>query len=209
MSRRDDNTQVAASVPFESSELDWTDKDNVQEAIEDCYIAAKGIKTFPFELHYVSGTGGGTNMNNGSFFRVRPGTFSSGSYAGYPACFPLQIPFKCKLNSIVLTFASASYDWTNQTGPIRFELELRDHVQNGSSVQSRILVEFGSFTGSFTGYGFFRYELFLNNGFTYISGDDEIDYGQLIGVRFVKSTGGLRNINRFADIVMKLNFEEV
>jgi len=188
-------------------------KDNVQEAIEQAYFLAKGIRTFPFELHYVSGSGLNTNMSNGSFFRVRPGTFSSGSYSGYPAAFPLQTPFNCKLYSIVLTFRSAAFDWNANFGPILFEIETRDHVYNGSSILNRILVRFGNFRYSSTGTDTFRYELFYNDvggeGWSYISGDPGIiDYGKLIGCRFVKAPSGDRRINRFVDIVMKLNYEE-
>lgn len=202
-------SQVAKSVPFESDALEWTEAENTQQAIEDCYIAAKGIKTFPYELHYVSGTGGGTTMNNSSFFRVRPGTFACGSYSGYAACFPLQVPFTCKLKSIVLTFASASFDWTAVAGPVNFELRFRTHTVNGSSEYSRILCSFGNYSGSQVPYGFNTFELTLGNGFSYISGSDEINYGEMLGVLFVKSSTGARNINNFLDIVMKLNFEEV
>jgi hypothetical protein len=147
MSRRDDYTQVAESVPFDSDNVDWTSTDNVQQAIEDCYEAAKGIRTFPFELHYVSGTGLNTTMSNGSIFRVRPGTFSSMSFSGYPAAFPLQTPFKCKLYSIVMTFRKADFDWNASGGQILWELETQSMVYNGSSVVNRILVRLGNAAG--------------------------------------------------------------
>lgn len=211
--------QVAEETPFESESFDWTDAEDVQEAIEDCYIAAKGIRTFPFELHYVSGSGLNTTMSNGAFFRVRPGTFSSGSYSGYPAAFPLQTPFSCKLYSIVITFRRANFDWNAAGGQILWELETRDHVYNDSDVYNRILVRMGNYGtgyggwGSSSGDGTWTNELFFNDtggdGFEYISGDDEIEYGAMIGCRFVKAPSGDRRINSFVDIVVKLNYEEV
>jgi len=187
--------------------------DNVQDAIYESYVKSKGIRTFPFELHYVSGTGLNTNMSNGSFFRVRPGTFSSGSYSGYPAAFPLQIPFDCKLFSIVLTFRQASFDWNANFGPILFEIETRDHYYNGSDIHNRILVRFGNWNFSSTGTATHQFELFYNDtggqGFSYISGNQVHGYGDMVGCRFVKAPSGDRRINSFRDIVMKLNFEEV
>ena len=203
--------QEAIDTPFESSGLEWTEASNVQDAIEECYTAAKGIKTFPFELHYVSGTGLNTSMSNGNFFRVRPGTFLSGSYSGYPAAFPLQMPFNCKLYSIVLTFREASFDWNATGGSILFELEFRNHFYNGSDIKARLLVTIpGSFQFSSTGTDTFRYELFSNNFSVIDSGLPNLfGYGDMIGVRFVKAPSGDRRINSFRDIVMKLNFEEV
>jgi hypothetical protein len=205
--------------PFDSSNVDWTGSGDVQTAIEDCYTAAKGIRTFPFELHYVSGTGLNTRMSNGAFFRVRPGTFSSGSYSGYPSAFPLQTPFRCKLYSIILTFRKADFDWNASGGIIRFEIETREHYYNGSDIVNRVLVKMGNYGtgyggwGSSSGDGTWREELFFNNnpneeGFEYISGDEEIEYGTMIGCRFVKAPSGDRRINSFRDIVMKLNYEE-
>jgi len=208
-----ETTQVADSVPFEASlELqEIISADNVKDAIEQCYYAAKGIRTFPFELHYVSGTGLNTSMSNGAFFRVRPGVFLSGSNSGYPAAFPLQMPFKCKLRSIVLTFRNANFDYNATIGPILFEIESRKHYYNGSDIANRILVSFGSFSGSQTGHSTWQYELFYNeigNGFSYIQGPIAHEYGDMIGCRFVKAPSGDRRINSFIDIVMKLNFEE-
>lgn len=198
----------ADNIFFDNSTNDFN-SDNIQEAIEE----AKGIRTFPFDLHFVSGTGLNTTMSNGSFFRVRPGTFASGSYSGYPAAFPLQLPFNCRLFSIVLTFRSAAFDWNATSGPILFEIETRDHQYNGSTVSNRILVRFGNFVNSSTGTDTFKYELFFNNsggeGFEYISGSPELGYGDMIGCRFVKAPSGVRRINSFTDIVMKLNYEEV
>lgn len=206
--------QVAEETPFDNSNSEFN-ADNVQDAIEE----AKGIRTFPFELHYVSGTGLNTKMTNGSFFRVRPGTFSSGSYSGYPAAFPLQTPFRCKLYSIVLTFRKADFDWNASGGQILFEIETRNHYYNGSDIYNRILVRMGNYGtgyggwGSSSGDGTWEQELFFNDsggdGFEYISGDDEIDFAVMIGCRFVKAPSGDRRINSFRDIVMKLNYEEV
>jgi hypothetical protein len=206
MARRDSYIPVAKEVPF--SNEDFQSK-NVQDAI----IEAKGIKTFGYDLHFVSGTGLNTSMSNGTFFRVRPGTFSSGSFSGYPAAFPLQMPFKCKLFSIVLTFRRANFDFDSVSGPILFEIENRTHQYNGSSIVNRVLVRFGNFSGSQTGTDTFRFELFYNDtggdGFEYISGTEELDYGELIGCRFVKAPSGDRRINSFVDIIMKLNYEEI
>jgi len=211
--------QVAASVPFEpTSEIL---SDNVQDAIQEAYSKAKGIRTFPFELHYVSGTGSNTTMNNGTFFRVRPVTASSGSFSGYPAAFPLQLPFNCKLFSIVLTFRRADFDWNTSGGIIRFELETRTHTYNGSSILNRVMVRIGNYGAGFppgwnssTGDSTFTNEVFFNSddnvqGFSYISGIPEMVYGDMIGCRFVKAPTGDRRINSFSDIVMKLNYEEV
>ena len=164
-------------------------------------------------MHYVSGTGLNTSMGNGSFFRVRPGVFSSGSYSGYPSAFPLQIPFNCKLRSIVLTFRQASFDYNVTSGQILFEIETRSHVYNGSSIHNRVLVRFGDFSGNSTGHSTHTYELFYNNvggdGFEYISGDGEIDCGTMIGCRFVKAPSGDRRINSWTDIIMKLNYDAI
>jgi len=180
---------------------------SVSEMIEP---PPKGVNTFPFELHYVSGTGLNTTMSNGSFFRVRPGTFLSGSYSGYPAAFPLQMPYRCKLYSIVLTFREASFDWSAVPGPLLFELEFRSHYYNGSDVKTRVVVSFGNFSGSSTGHSTWRYELF-ENSWTYIDPvlPKEFEYAEMIGVRFVKAPSGARRINSWTDIVLKLNFEEV
>jgi hypothetical protein len=180
---------------------------SVSEAVEP---PPKGITTFPFELHYVSGTGLNTSISNGTFFRVRPGTFASGSFSGYPAAFPLQIPYKSKLYSIVLTFRQAAFDFNAAAGPILFELEFRVHYYNGSDVKTRIVVAFGNFSGSSTGTGTFRYELF-EDSWTFIDPllPTDFEYAEMIGVRFVKAPSGIRRINSFTDIVMKLNFEEV
>jgi len=208
---------VALGVPFEKQrDPDSQNKkspllsEEVQSAIEECYWKAKGIKTFPFELHFVSGTGLNTSMSNGSFFRVRPGTFSSGSFSGYPAAFPLQMPFRCKLYSIILTFRVAAFDFNATAGPILFELEFRVHFYNGSDVKTRILVSFGNFSGNSTGTDTWRYELF-DDSFSVIDPllPNDFDYAEMIGVRFVKASSGDRRINSFTDIVMKLNFEEV
>lgn len=209
---------VAESTPFEplrnpdctgaESVLESTD---VQCAIEECYHKAKGIKTFPFELHYVSGTGGGTTMNNNTFFRVRPGTFSSGSYGGYPSCFPLQMPFKCRLYSVVLTFALANFNYSATPGQVALQLTMRDHTQNGSSVHNQTLLKWGNYSGTQIPYGFNTVELFastVGDGFQVTSGSDEYVYGQQIGVLFTLP-GLTREIQSFSDIVMKLNFEEV
>lgn len=205
------NSQVARSVPFDNSTNDIVG-DNVQSVLEELYFGG-GIKTFAYDLHFVSGTGLNTNMSNGTFFRVRPSTASSGSFSGYPAAFPLQMPFACKLFSIVITFRSAAFDWNASFGPILFELESRDHAYNGSAINNRILVSFGNFNFSSTGTDTFRYELFFNDqggeGFSYISGDPELSFGQMIGYRFVKAPSGDRRINSFVDIVLKLNFEEI
>jgi len=169
-----------------------------------------GISTFPFDLHFVSGTGLNTQMSNGSFFRVRPGTFASGSYSGYPAAFPLQMPFRSKLYSIVLTFRLAAFDFSAVSGPLLFELEFREHYYNGSDVKTRLLVSFGDFSGNQTPTDTWRYELF-EDSFSYIDPllPQEFQYAEVIGVRFVKAPAGDRRINSFRDIVMKLNFEEV
>jgi len=184
---------------------------NVQDAIVEAYLAAKGIKTFPFELHFVSGTGLNTSMSNGSFFRVRPGTFASGSYSGYPSAFPLQMPFDCKLYSIILTFREASFDFNSTPGGILFELEFRVHYYNGSDVKCRVLVNIpGEFSGNSTGTDTFRFILHADN-FTVIDPllPNLFEYAEMIGVRFVKAASGDRRINSFRDIVMKLNFEEI
>lgn len=208
-------TDVAGSLPFDkSTEIGVIlDSDNTQEAIERAYVLAKGIRTFPFELHYVSGTGLNTTMSNGSIFRVRPGVFPSASYSGYPAAFPLQMPFKSQIFSIILTFRQAAFDYNAIAGHILFELESRVHTYNGSSVCNRILVRFGNYSGNSTGHDKHQYELFYNDtggaGFEYIEGDCEHEYGDMVGCRFVKAPTGDRRINSFTDIIMKLNFEEV
>lgn len=213
MSRRDTYIPVAESVPFDSTDLDWTSSDDVQTAIEECYEAAKGIRTFPYELHYVSGKGLNTTMSNGSIFRVRPGTFASASYSGYPSAFPMQAPFNCKLYSIIITFRKANFDWNATSGPILFELETRSHTYNGSSILNRILVRFGDWSGNTTGDDTHRFELSYNDtggeGWEFISGIEEIDYGDMIGCRFVKAPSGDRRINSWVDIVLELNYEEV
>jgi len=219
MSRRDTFLQVAETVPFDNDNLDWTTSDNVQEAIIDAYEAAKGIRTFPLDLHYVSGTGLNTSMSNGTIFRVRPGTFNSMSFSGYPAAFPLQMPFNCRLYSIVMTFREASFDWNSSGGQILWELETQKMTYNQSSVANRILVRLGNYgtgfggSGNSTGTNTWTAELFFNNsggdGFEYISGDPELSYGDLIGCRFVKAPSGDRRVNSWRDIVLKLNFEEV
>jgi len=209
-----DITQVAESLPFEASS-EYSAillSDNTRDAIEEAYSKAKGIRTFPFELHYVSGTGLNTTMSNGAFFRVRPGTSASGSYSGYPSAFPLQSPFNCKLYSIVLTFRNMNFDWSATSGPICFEIETRNHYYNGSDVSSRVQVTFGNFSGSLTGHDTWRYELFYNtsgDGFYRISGDEFHNYGDMIGCRFVKASVGDRKVNSMVDVVMKLNYEEV
>lgn len=207
MSKLFESTQVAVSIPFDNSTNGFT-ADNVQTAIEQ----ARGIKTFSFNLHYVSGTGLNTAMNNGSFFRVNPGTFSSGSNSGYPACFPLQAPFNCKIYSIVLTFRSAAFDFNATLGPILFELETNTHTYNGKTVKNIALLQFGDFNNSSTGTSTFTYELFKTtagtDGFSYVSGVEQITYGEMIGCRFVKPSSGDRRINSFRDIVMKINYEE-
>ena len=218
MNKLIEQTQVARNTPFSAS-TDFEEillSDNVRDAIEESYVKAKGIRTFPYELHFVSGTGLNTTMSNGAFFRVRPGTFNSGSWSGYPAAFPLQTPFRCRLFSIVLTFRQASFDWNATAGLIRFEIETRGHEYNGSFIKNRTLVKFGNFSASSTGTGTFSFEIFRKDGevegFEYI--EDDVyssinDYGELIGCRFVKAPVGDRRINSFSDIVMKLNYEEV
>jgi hypothetical protein len=205
-------TPTAYSTPFDNSTNGFT-ATSTQAAIEEVWNEVVGLKTFSFDLHFVSGTGLNTSMSNGSFFRVRPGTFSSGSYSGYPSAFPLQMPYNCKLDSIILTFRKADFDFNATAGHILFEIETRDHYYNGSDVLNRTLVRFGNFSGSSTGTDTFRFELFYNNtggqGFEYISGDSEIEYAKLIGCRFVKAPSGDRRINSWTDIVMKLNYIEV
>jgi len=201
MSRRDVYNPVADEIPFDHPDFQ---SDNVKDAI----LEAKGIKTFPIALHFVKGNGLNLTMSNGSFFRVTPSTASSGSFSGYPAAFPFQTPFLCRLSSIVLTFRRANFDWNSTAGEIQFDIETRDHEYNGSSVLNRINVKFGNFSGNQTGTDTFRYELF-SDSFSYVTGTEEIDYARLIGFRFVKSSSGSRAINSFVDLVMKLNFEEV
>jgi hypothetical protein len=185
-------------VPF--SESGW-DSTTVRDAIIESRIVQ-------YNLHFVSGSGLNTSMSNGSFFRVAPSTFSSGSFSGYPAAFPFNAPFDCYLFSAFITFRTASFDFNNTAGNIIFELEAREHVYNGSSVLQGILCSFGNFSGSSTGTGTFRYELLLNDGFSYISGDSKIDKNKLIGYRFVKASG-LRAINSFTDVVLTLKYKEV
>lgn len=197
---------TSSSLFFDNATNGFT-SDNAQSAIEEA--KAGGILTFPFELHYVSGVGLNTVMSNSSFFRVPPGTNPSGSYSGYPSAFPIQIPYDCKLQKIILTFRAAAFDYNAVAGPILFDLELRSHVYNGSSVHSLHTVSFGSFSGSSTGHDQHTYELYAGTpGFTLTSGTQKIDYGAMIGARFVKTGSGDRRINNFTDIVMKLLFEE-
>lgn len=168
----------------------------------------EGIKTFAVPLHFVRGSGGNLTMNNGSFFRTTPGTFNSGSFAGYNDCFPLAVPVNSQLKSIVLTCTNASYDFNANSGPINFLLEFRDIFHNGSSVYSTYLVQFGNFSGSQIGYGFNTFVLDDSN-FTLQTGSPTIQAGDLIGFRFVKSSTGVRDINNFQNILLTLNFEEV
>jgi len=168
----------------------------------------EGIKTFPHFLHFHNGTGGNVTMNNGSFFRVPPSTFASGSFSGYNACFPLQVPFPCKLKTIELTFTIANFDWSASAGTIKFELEFRKIIHNGSSVHSTYNVEWGNFSGSQVSYDLNKFSL-DNNNFALSSGVENLTEGDLIGFRFVKSPSGVRRINSFQNILMALNFEEV
>jgi hypothetical protein len=181
-----------------------------------------GLKMFPtyksilkkrviyYDLHYVKGTGLNESMSNGSFFRVTPGTFSSGSYSGYPSAFPLKLPFNCKLTNISLIFRLANFDWNATAGNIILGLEIRTHLYNGSSVHSEIIVPFGNFSGNNTGTDTHKYIL-TEDDFYYFSGVETINKDELIGVRFIKpdASVGDRRINSFVDIVMKLEFEEV
>ena len=201
MSRLDVYNPVADEIHFDHPDFQ---SDNVKDAI----LEAKGIATFPVELHFVSGTGGNTTMNNSSFFRIKPGTFPSGSFAGYTSCFPLLVPFLCRLKSLVITFTIANFDWTASAGPVSFDLEFQKILHNGSSVYSVYRVSWGNYSGSQISYGFNTFSLDSSN-FTLISGVDNLQPGDLIGWRFVKSSAPARNINNFQNILLTLNFEEV
>jgi hypothetical protein len=170
-------------------------------------ITGRGIQTFPHFLHFHNGSGGNVTMNNGSFFRVPPSTFASGSFAGYNACFPLQAPFPSRLVSIELTFTIANFDFNATAGTVRFDLEFRRIIHNGSSVYSVYTVEWGNFSGSQISYDLNKFSLDASN-FSLISGTEELTQGDLIGFRFVKSSSGVRRINNFQNILMVLNFEE-
>jgi hypothetical protein len=175
------------------------------------YYRAESIRRFSIELHFVSGTGLNTTMSNGSFFRVRPGTSPSGAYSGYPAAFPYQFPYAAKLETAIMTFRVAAFDFNATAGPVLWELETRAHVYNGSSVYNRLLMSFGTFSGNSTGTDTWRFELTDNgaaDSFSYIEGDAAIDYGEMIGFRFVKAPSGDRRINSFTDIILKLNYME-
>lgn len=202
MSRRDEYNPVASEIPFDNTDTDF-ESDNVRDAI----IEAKGIRTYPVELHYVNGTGGSTTMGNGSFFRTKPGTFPSGSYSGYNACFPLLVNFKSKLVSLRLVFTIANFDWTATSGPVSFDIEFRSMTHDGSVVHSMYRISWGNYSGSQVPYAFNTFDLDSSN-ITLLSGPDNIDADNLIGFRFVKSTAPARNINNFSDILLTLSFEE-
>jgi len=203
------NNQIQISPS--SREVSFYEENFDAKNVHDAILQARGIKTFNHNLHYVSGSGLNTTMGNGSFFRVYPTTFSSGSYSGYPSAFPLKMPYDCKMLSIVLTFRKAAFDYNATEGQLLFELESRNHVYNGSSVYSRTLVRFGSFSGNSTGDSTHNYELFYNNtgedGFEFISGDEFFNYSDIIGFRFVKAPSGNRRINNFTDILLTIVYE--
>lgn len=198
--------QDALDTPFDNASNDFV-ANTVQEAIEEAREG--GIKTFPVELHFVSGTGGNITMNNSTFFRIKPGTFDSGSFAGYTSCFPLLVPFNCRLKDLVLTFTIANFDWVpaSNAGPVSFDLEFRSIIHNGSSVYSIYRVSWGNYSGSQIPFAFNTFSLGSSN-LTLISGTEVLNSGDLIGWRFVKSTAPARNINNFQNILLTLNFEE-
>ena len=197
-------TPLAEQITFDNSTNGFQALD-VQAAIEEAREG--GIKTFPVELHFVSGTGGNTTMGNGTFFRTKPSTFASGSFAGYTSCFPLLVPFNCKLKSLVLTFTIANFDFNATAGQVSFNLEFQRIINNGSSVWSNYQVSWGNFSGSQVPFGFNTFTLDSSN-WTITSGQEELEAGDLIGWRFTKSNAPERNINNFQNILLTLNFEE-
>jgi hypothetical protein len=190
----------ADNIFFEPSITD-IEADNIRDAIEE--------NRFIWKLHFVSGTGLNTSFGNGSFFRAWPGTFANGSFSGYPAAFPITMPYDCKIKRMKLFFRSAAFDFNSTQGPIQMELEFRTHVYNGSSVYTRINIAFGSFQFSGTGTQDFIFD-FEESDLTYLASlPESFDKGQIVGVRFVKSASGDRRINSLVDVLLDIEMVRI
>lgn len=174
--------------------------DNVQDALEHLYTKSR---SYTWQIHRRSGT-----LNNGSFFYADLTTTPCGSYSGYPSCYCLSVPYNSKIASINLIVTNAAWSWTNTTGPIHFKMEVRDHNQNGSSVVNNITASWGNYTGTQLGYGFHQFTLYPDQELTFQNGNI-FSANDLIGIRFVKSSFGTRDINNFTNIILQINFEEI
>ena len=194
-------TQNAKGTPFTPTGAN--NATNVQDAI----VEARGVNQWVYRLHYGDGANLNVTMSNSSFFRVYPGTFSSGSYSGYPTSFPERVPYDCFLQSAGITFRNASFDYNVISGSILWDLEIRNHVYNGSSINSTYTVPVGDFSGNQTGHSTWKFLVPVAD-MTIVSGSNEYMMGDMIGCRFVKTSSGDRRINSFTDIVLDLIFEE-
>jgi len=170
-------------------------------------------------IHYVKGNGTNQTFTNGSFFRTYPSTYACGSNSGYASAFPSLIPFDCIVDSIVLIFRRADFDWSADAGLIQMEIENSGHYYNGNYIINRILLQFGHFGAgaigwnTSTGDGDFMFtalEGTSGSRFSFISGSNIIPKDTLLGCRFVKAPpGGDRRINSFRDIVVQLRLKKI
>lgn len=150
-------------------------------------------------------TNGYNNMSNGAWFDNFGGRYLTGSWSGYASnCTPLQIPYNCRIKTIILTFRYASFDWRSSAGPIHASFNFQTHVYDGSSTLTDFGVSFGSFSGDNTGHSTHRYVI---TNFEEITGTNYFPVYELLGVRFLKTTqpdGGA--INSWSDPVVTFHF---
>lgn len=150
-------------------------------------------------------TTGNNNMSNGAWFYNFGGRYLTGSWSGYASnCTPLQIPYNCRIKTIILTFRYAAFDWLATAGQLHASFNFQTHAYDGSSTLTDLGIRFGNFSGNNTGTSTHRYVI---TSFEEIVGTNYFPVYELLGVRFLKTAqpdGGA--INSWIDPVITFHF---
>lgn len=149
----------------------------------------------------------GTNtMIPGEWFDCTGGTYSTGSFSGYAkSCTPVYVAFHRFVRSIHLIFEKAIFVNRATAGTISFTIEFYSITRTSATSIVQIKCEFGSFSGTTTGDGFWHYDI---NSFTIVSGTNDIPEGTLIGAVFKQPTSNPGDMTSITNPVLSILFEE-
>ena len=174
--------------------------------VAECKLGSSsgGSDYFVWQVHKTKN--GNNLMSNATWFDCFGGTYLTGSYSGYSCgCTPLLIPYNFRLVKAFVTFRYAAFDWRGTAGNLYLELGFYTMFSTNATDYCRLTLELpGSFSGSNTGYSYYRFEV---SSFVERVGTNSFVKDDFLGVMFRKDTNIPGQISSVRDPVVQLHFE--